>query len=356
MLARAQHPNTPEAEKETAYAMAARMQRQYQFDEQMLNAMLPPEQRTEPVVEDMQFSDPNSEWEDHCFKLLTALSSLGGCQVEQEGRGNAKVVGFPADVRFVEMLMNGAVLELLSRMEPKWDPNKTEDENVAFLYEAGVKWRDIAEQGDFPWPDGGRLIRAYRRQCKREGRQPINGIQRKEAYRYSFATGFVERIQERVNSIVADRASGDAERDANSAVSTEVVLADRTALVMAKFWEVAPWHKPLTDEERAEQRRRTQEWMEREEEKQRKALAEREAMLANMSDKERERFLRNEEKERAKQEREQQRRWAQYDREDEREARRKNDHVGRRAGERAAERVDLSGGRNSMSNNKKEIS
>lgn len=160
------------------------------------------------------------------------------------------LVGFEQDVNYVEMLYLTLRLQLVKSLEPEVDPALGYDANIYVLHEAGVKWGEICRllnkvAGEdtwpvTPWPDGGKIHRAYDRECKARG---VSGqaIYSHKTYRRSFADGFNSRIFSR---LLAKR--GDAQ--------TALVLADKAKEVDDLWESLIP--KPAETEEQPKQSKR----------------------------------------------------------------------------------------------------
>lgn len=160
------------------------------------------------------------------------------------------VIGFEADVRYVEMLFFSLRLQMLSMLEPQVNPAASYDDNVLSLHDAGIKWREIArllnkhvkmvfredtyvpswvradttmqldkddldryvaEQsgpwGYTPWPDGGRLIRAYKRACAAKGLEPV-AVPNAATYQDSWMDGFRSELRRRLTKVRNEEGAG----------------------------------------------------------------------------------------------------------------------------------------------------
>lgn len=87
------------------------------------------------------------------------------CRVGYYGWSQAKVVGYPADLDFLEMMFLTLKLNLLSRIDPKVTPAISWKENLVALKQAGHKWEQIHYKlqvlpdyplKDKPWASGGK--------------------------------------------------------------------------------------------------------------------------------------------------------------------------------------------------------
>jgi hypothetical protein len=230
------------------------------------------------------------------------------------------LVGFAADVEYMQMIWNSVFLGFLSRIDPKWDDSRPADENIKILKESGRKWGEIAEvaneHGFECTANDGRLKAAYRRQCKAEGVEPTSHTQRHRAYRVSYAEAFEAEISTRLY-----RMRRAAEQQEAGTTGSTVALRDRAQDVNEALYEMFPDLRPMTEEQKAARDARHTE-----------LRAKEEARRAGLTDKQRA-------AEDAKRERDE----ARWQRQYEREQARLTDAAGRRAGRRAASSIDLGG-------------
>lgn len=314
-----------EGSAEAAYHLADEIMTKYAIDRAFLESVKPRDAREKPVKVVLPFPSYYDEWFDEYRWMLRNVCETAQVQLHFQRKRevvNANLVGFSADIEYVQMLWVSIHLTFSSKLNPSWDSRLTEDENVKILKEAGWKWERIAQAGGFDWPDGGKLKRAYRRQCAKEGVTPTAHTQRHEAYRKSFANAFSSAVNTRLYTMQAKR------KETAKSSGAELVLRDRTADVEAEFYNLFPNLRPPSKEEmdkwRAEQdalrAKEKEEW-------------------DKLSPEEQERRTRAEEKRQAANER----RWA-------REDAKRFDSAGASAGRRAGESVDLSAGRNHVRN------
>lgn len=351
LIAKIEDSGVTEEEREMCRQRADALMFRYAIDEATLAKARGAGVREKPSSSKVVVSKMWDKHRDDLWMILNALCDANRCRVMQirdreERTIVGHIVGFDADVRFVEMMYVSIHLTFASKIDPKWDSAKTEGQNVRTLKEAGWKWVDIARAGEFDWPDNGLLIRIYKRQCKEDGVATI-ATQRFSAYRESFAKAFFGHLRSRIWAIERTHKAQVEEYEAETgATGTALVLADRTQEVDEAFYERFPVMRPMTEEERAERRAQ---WKAEEEAEQRAALTEREEMLRAMTPKQRERFLAKEEREAAEAEAKEEREYLKRLRQQRREDERGYDASGRAAGRAAASAVDLTGGRSGVS-------
>lgn len=326
MLLKAERTDN-EAERRAYEEAAARIMARYDIDEELLNAGRTQAERETPTT--TRFEYATWQWAEACRQMLVAIADYAGVRLTTFTSGyDASFTGFASDVSYAEMLFNAAKLQLLAKMNPSWDPRRTEDENITALYEGGWKWRAIAGEAGMDWPDGGKLIRAYKRQCKREGREPL-AVAQKDVFVKSFTEAYVSRLQTRLYELAVVRKHEHAAHQEETGVSSALVLASRSDQVDSAFYDKYPTLHPDAQRLDMEERRRLLA------ERDAKEAAEREEMLAKMTEKQRIAFL---EKERREYERAT--RWTQ---EDERAYQRqqRRDYSATRLGRQAADSVNL---------------
>lgn len=329
LVALANDEGTTQGERDAAFARADALMTKHAIDEAMVRAARSREEREEPAVKARQrLWDAGTEFDDQWRALVRDLARHNRVRAVYHSLrpGTYTLVGFPDDLSYFEIIWTGAYLTFVAKMNPVWDPKQTEQENVYRLKEAGIKWRQIAEMGEFQWPDGGLLIRMYKRQCRALGVEATPQTQRHAAYRASYAAAFVRQISYRIELQNRIR-----EGQVSATPGAELALRDRSEDVAEKVYQLFPDLRPLSAEERAKLAEENAKLVREMDEKEA-------ARRAALTPKERER----EDRERAKADR-------RYDREWSRNQHARHDDQGAAAGRAAADTVDLSGGRNAVS-------
>lgn len=168
-----------------------------------------------PVTEDILIPyKTQNGWGQSVYDLLSYIAYAVGVKqvyrkIDKTPEGEwglawrVTLVGFESDIAYVKMLFMSLRLALLKSLEPEPSPGASYDANVFALHEAGIKWEEIcrlmnkaSEVGCWdrtPWPDGGRLKRAHKRECARLG-VPYVATYSSSTYQRSFADGFTNRI------------------------------------------------------------------------------------------------------------------------------------------------------------------
>lgn len=85
----------------------------------------------------------NSELDAVLSDIFYAMAEHVRCKLGWYGWRSSKVVGYPEDLDWLEMLFLNVRLHLATQLEPKPDRNLRFVDNVAMLKEAGLKWERI---------------------------------------------------------------------------------------------------------------------------------------------------------------------------------------------------------------------
>jgi hypothetical protein len=245
LLDRAEHEDTPPHEADASRAKADELMTKYAIEQAELDAARPADKRQKPETLRVTVCSMANPIKQSMTDMATSLADhcrLGIVYHDGWSHGDrtATLIGYPSDLRYFEMLFAIVHLHMSSRIEPKPNPNLSLDENVYILHEAGINWQHIADllnredwsmgYGDkkvsgshhvgqrnpetshwrkairpskvephalIPWPDGHRLINAYRRHCKAIGETP-HAIPAPARYQRSFAVGYVMELQARL--------------------------------------------------------------------------------------------------------------------------------------------------------------
>lgn len=341
LIAKIDHPNTPDAERELCRERADRLMLRYAIDRARLEERMTDDQRETPTKVVIDLGRSYEAGMSEAKITLDRLAETNRCRAvyltdarvveNSEDRiahphARMGVYGFAADVAFVEMMWTSISLAFAAAVHPRWDEQLSEGENIRRLKGAGYKWERVAEMGGFDWPDGGKMKRIYLRHLRAIGAEEERvSTQRHDAFRASFITAFYDRLQGRLRDMRDARKQemADYERETGT-VGSALVLADRSHAVDEKLYGDYPALRPLSAEEMAEVRAR----MDREHAER---LAREQAEWDALTPKQRAARERREARERDKRNREWEREWA-----------RQSDTAGSRAGRSAADNVNLS--------------
>jgi hypothetical protein len=333
MLARADHPNTPEAERELCYERAQILMTKHAIDEARLRAEQPENKRRKPVAYpiSMDFSG-NMEFLTKLQWMLVYIAEANRCRCVYDTYNKATLYGFQDDVDWVETLFTNCFYGFVSKINPRWNPTLGYDENVYNTKVAGWKWIEInaaARRNGGPdaeiYDEWGRrtgkmrstLISAYRRHARLVGDDNPVTTQSFKAYRVSFGEGFLETLRQRL------RKMKDVNDSVVSEMGAELVFVGDMDSVLQRMYADHPDLSPEARQAAADAAR----------ESARLAQEARDRMLSEMTDKQRRDFLAKEDRERARDEARWQRQYEQR--------RSLYEPSGERAGRAAAEKISL---------------
>lgn len=344
----AEHPNTPEHEREIAQMQASKLMTKHAIDEVLLNATRTKAEREAPTSKEIPLGDGEHA---RFWPVLQAI--LGGVARANRCRAvvnwNTRVVtvvGFAEDVEWTEILFTSIYFGFLSKINPHWDKSLDYDNNVYNFKVAGFKWAEINEiavangeesaevlretriwryaLGDYETTMvgtgkmSGRLIAAYKRHAKKIGDNNPVRTQSFQAYRDQYTDAFQATIMRRLQ-----RMEEESEQDYKSS-GAELAIIDRREDVDGFFFDLFPHLSP-------EEQRKRQEAIREDAERARKAEEER---IAAMTPKQREAHYAKLEREREAAARRDRNYWKKQSR--------KYDASAHRRGRAAAEAVNLS--------------
>lgn len=238
LMERADHPETPQHEKDACREKADKMMHDHAVEQAELDMTRPAADRAKPEKLEIAICmGGNPVWQS-LVDLFNNVALHCRCRAAYTGLGakgrwgiTGNIVGYPADLRYFQMLYTSLVLQMGNELEPKPDPAKSLAENVYILHNAGVKWRRIAELLNkawdemptgldlanhagarwrkevrpskdqpgvlIPWPDGHRLINLYRKHCRAVGELPRT-VQSPITYQRNFAESYATRVSIRL--------------------------------------------------------------------------------------------------------------------------------------------------------------
>lgn len=151
------------------------------------------------------------------------------------------VVGYGGDIRYFEFLWTAAYLMFATRIDPRWEIDRSEADNIFFLRQAGIERRRIA---DMAWGNGheaaarSKVQRIYLRECARRGETPLaTGLGfTASSYRDAYSEMFIATLRRRLRLA----------RDAADSVGGGLVLHGRSDRVDEAFYERFPSLRPST--------------------------------------------------------------------------------------------------------------
>lgn len=271
LLNKANDKGTTEAERLAYIAKAQELKNKHRIEESELRQNNP--QRIEPIKREMPF--PN-DWEISvaCLRMATALSLVVGVRVTVNSArvfedSTMYTVGYPEDIQFFQAVWSSIYMSLTEKINPVYDEDKSEIDNLIVFYEAGLEPWVIASE--FGYTDKysksvhAELRARYRTVMKERGLTPLDGrlLRNKSLYRESFIEGFRKAVTDR---LLAQREAN--QQEVNGTPGAELAILSDEQRVWAKFYQEFPERAPevikrrrqAEQAHREEQQRRYYEW------------------------------------------------------------------------------------------------
>ena len=82
---------------------------------------------------------------DSVGNVFSSLCRLARCKIGFYGFHNAKVVGFPADLDYLDLLLTSVRIQMSTKMTPRGNPALSYEDNLYVLKSAGFKWQQVYE-------------------------------------------------------------------------------------------------------------------------------------------------------------------------------------------------------------------
>lgn len=281
LLAQADHPNTTPAEAQTFRAKAEALMFRYRIDESQLAA-------AGDTSIDVQWSyvdvcNLGNEYRHFYEGIFERVAEHVGCrwhrefadvEVVEEGVRRRAVrmhyVGFPSDIRIADALFTAAQVAFATRLEPKYDPELSEQENAYHMRKAGMEGWRIAEA---IWGTRGKMVccdkrdhwrtcvsceagrhdscelpsyndsnlykarRLFKKEALERGEDPsvlLGQGNSMSVYRESYANGFYWELNQRLYHM----------RQSRGESSTELEIGGRKERIDAAFYERYPQYAP----------------------------------------------------------------------------------------------------------------
>ena len=245
LLERAEHPNTPPAESSLCRDKAEAMMFRYRIDE----AMLASKPDTQILVKWARIVVCNwrSEYRDFYYGIMESVIAHVGCRgvikyKREEGADHpiyeAHFVGFPSDIRTVDLLFTSAQLAFQTRLEPKYRPELSDQENAYWMRKAGMEgWRiAMAIWGVREDKHLYAARRLFKQEALARGEDPSELLGQGNSmavYRSSYANGFYSELRSRLARMRLSRSD-----------EGGLVLAGRTEKINEAFWAEYPEYRP----------------------------------------------------------------------------------------------------------------
>lgn len=174
LVAKAEHPDTPEHEAKTAREMADAMMLKYAIDQAQLRQSQPVAERATPGKIEVDICESGSDYEQMFITLVTVICEhtrtrpLFRCvqmdastlRAWRDAYGklptaSAVIYGFESDLKYFEILYTTLLLHMSNGIDPGFDTSATDRINAYNLHNAGFNWGDIAKMAlKFNHPQG----------------------------------------------------------------------------------------------------------------------------------------------------------------------------------------------------------
>lgn len=247
LFERADHPNTPEAEAAACREKAEQIMRENRISQAMLHLTDEQKRVFEQYVVPAKYGAV--DWGKRHMVALIAFEHAG-CRVKSlyGAKEMLHVVGYPADVFYGKVLFERAIAELEETMDPQWQNNMTDEQNIFRLRNSGKTWGSVgyifSQETEGPKYSDQAVKARYDKWVKHVGMEPMPQTRRHEAYRASLQESFVSTLRSRLEDL-KKQAEGN-EEPGEYAVA---IVKDEDAL-REEFYTLFPEMRPKSAEER----------------------------------------------------------------------------------------------------------
>lgn len=212
LMERALHEATPPAEAEACMAKADALMAQHMIDRSELTAEQ--KSRVTQDIWEVNLSGAGPEFYSQVYSLMrTVLKHCGIRETRTADYKGFHVVGFPEDIAYAERMWFRIFKEFVVNVNPTWDDNLSEGENIDNFLMAGFTWRAIwimrYKAGAHPInphaykaQEGGRLRRAHKKFRDSQGvTEKYYHTRTPGAYRSSYAQSFRATLGQRLEKM-----------------------------------------------------------------------------------------------------------------------------------------------------------
>ena len=250
LITQADHPNTGQAEAEAFRAKAEALMFKYRIDEMQIKASgeAPTPDSLIPKWQTFTVCEGSSEFRHFYRSMFGFVVKHFDASYEVEYGTNedgysvvvAQVVGYESDLRFISVLWQSIRLGFSKRLEPKYDPSLSQEENAYNMRSAGMEGVRIA-YAIFGKADKNlrvkvrNMARSYAESIGEDPRVFSGRGNDMKTYRESYANGFHGTIITRLREMARSR---------QVAESGALVLASRAEQIKEAFYERYPDRRP----------------------------------------------------------------------------------------------------------------
>jgi len=248
LLAKADDPAATKPEADAFRAKAEALMIQYRIEEVTAK---PDAAGALPVWKEIILCDADTEFLQSYRYLWADVMAHFGCRSvsgtawRTDADGNerfalyAKAVGYESDLRFAEALFLSAALAFGDRLEPKYDPNQTDQVNAYRMRMAGMEGHRIA-QAIYGRDDKNlrpKVRAMFKKEAELRGEDPSallgKGVNVKQ-WRKDYATGFETEFYHRLARMRMSRGSNE----------DGIVLVGRKEAIDEAFYTEYPQYRP----------------------------------------------------------------------------------------------------------------
>lgn len=251
-LEKAEHPTTPPPEAEMCRNRAEALMFKYRLDDAM--AVASGTSSNKPVWRTIRLNVADSEFATFYSQLAgTVLVHVGarGCTSwsEEDGRyfSTLDAVGYSSDINYMDMILTAAMIEFGKRLEPKHDPELSDQENAYHMRSAGMERNRIARILWGQWDDINhmkqmtrKVTKLFKQECEKRGENPDALLGRGNSvktYRTSYAEAFVSEFATRLWRL----------RQVHAEEEKGLVLVSRKEKVDEAYYARYPQYRPKKD-------------------------------------------------------------------------------------------------------------
>jgi len=199
----------------------------------------------------------------HC-RVQIVYEKSGYAEIDGKRQRTIPLVGMPADLEYFDMLFTSLMLQLSKKIDPRPSPERSYEENLAALKDAGMNWDEISsrmirlapdqvmaaghikEPGETESYQGrekvrDRMLRHYRRWCRKTGHEQT--YHNWQTFRRSFAEGFAWEVSDRLTDQLRQQEATFSREDGNSD-SMALAIRDIRAVVREAVYNYYPELRP----------------------------------------------------------------------------------------------------------------
>lgn len=240
LLEKAADPATTPAEAQALRQKADDLMLAYAISEFEVESLKPRDQRQRPETKNLVVCGRQVPIKTQLVDLMQLVAEHNRCKAvfyglrRQEDACSVRVIGYPSDIDYTEMLFTSLYVQMAQGLEPSPSDELTFEENLVVLKESGMKWQRIHEllQPGVPWErrHGVRYTKMYTDYCKNNERHRM--YTNPTRYQRNYAEAFVQTVGIRLREIRTHQ-----QQAGTAGTGMELALRDE---VGAAFQEMFP--------------------------------------------------------------------------------------------------------------------